>query len=176
MIFVTVGAQMPFDRLIGAVDEWASSRKRSDVFAQIGQSDYRAKSIETTRNIDPLEFRKRVEAAAVVVAHAGMGTIITALELAKPIIVMPRRADLRETRNDHQVDTAKHLNRQGRITAAFDEQELMIKLDQFNIADYDAKPIDLHASPQLITALRNFVENDLKHLPEGFSGGGLIAR
>ena len=35
MILVTVGSQEPFDRLIIAVDEWAASSGRSDVFAQI---------------------------------------------------------------------------------------------------------------------------------------------
>lgn len=35
MIFVAVGTQLPFDRLIGAVDKWAASRGRNDVHAQI---------------------------------------------------------------------------------------------------------------------------------------------
>ena len=36
MIFVTVGAQMPFDRLTSSVDRWAASHPTSDVVAQIG--------------------------------------------------------------------------------------------------------------------------------------------
>jgi hypothetical protein len=35
VIFVAVGTQLPFDRLIGAVDKWAASRGRNDVHAQI---------------------------------------------------------------------------------------------------------------------------------------------
>jgi UDP-N-acetylglucosamine transferase subunit ALG13 len=174
MIFVTVGAQMPFDRLIRAADEWALTRERPDVFAQIGDSDYRAKSIETKRHVDPLDFRKCIQAASVIVAHAGMGTIITALEFAKPIIVMPRRADLRETRNDHQVATAKYFNRQGRITVAFDENELINKLDQFEVTGDDMEPIDVHASPQLIAALRGFLEADLGS-PQGLPSRGVLA-
>src|SRR5262245_61048293 len=130
MIFVTVGAQMPFDRLIRAVDEWAATCGRSDIFAQIGPSNYRPRHIRATRFIDPPEFRERVEAARVVVAHAGMGSILTALELGKSIIVMPRRGDLKETRNDHQVATARHLLAQGRVLVAFDEQQLLELLDQ----------------------------------------------
>ena len=159
MIFVTVGAQMPFDRLIRAVDEWAASRGRSDVFAQIGPSDYCSKVIETTRFIDPPNFRKRAERAKVIVAHAGMGTIITALEYGKPIIVMPRRGDLRETRNDHQVATVKHLAEQGRIVVAFDERELIDKLDHLE-GLREMERIDPHASPALIAAIRNFIEKD----------------
>ena len=36
MIFVTVGTQLAFDRMIKAVDEWAGARGRTDVFAQVG--------------------------------------------------------------------------------------------------------------------------------------------
>src|SRR4051812_19357952 len=103
MIFVTVGTQVQFDRLIRTVDEWAGARARTDVYAQIGPSNDRFKHIRTERFIDPTEFRNCVEAASLVIAHAGMGSIITALELGKRIIVMPRRASLGEHRNDHQV-------------------------------------------------------------------------
>ena len=148
---------MPFDRLIRTVDEWATSRAKVDIFAQIGPSDFRPKSIETTRFLDPQEFRKRVEAASVIVGHAGMGTIITALEYGKPIIVMPRRGDLRETRNDHQVATVTHLSQQGRVMVAFDEGQLVKRLDQLKTSPV-VERIQPHASPRLIVTIRNFIE------------------
>jgi UDP-N-acetylglucosamine transferase subunit ALG13 len=157
VIFVTVGAQMPFDRLIRAVDDWATSRAREDVFAQIGPSDFCPKSIRTTRFLDPREFRNRVQEADVIVAHAGMGSLITALEYGKPIIAMPRRGDLRETRNDHQIATASRLSEQGRIVVALDERQLVEKLDEFEIT----KPVDRilpYASPRLVATLRSFIE------------------
>jgi UDP-N-acetylglucosamine transferase subunit ALG13 len=157
MIFVTVGGQMPFDRLIASVDEWALSRGQSDVFAQIGPSDFRARAIETTQFIDSIEFRRRFEAASLIVGHAGMGTIITALECGKPIIVMPRRGNLRETRNDHQVAMATHLLEQGRVMVAFDEKQLVKRLDQFEASE-EIERIEPHASPSLIGALRSFIE------------------
>ena len=46
-----------------------------------------------------------MDAAAAIVAHAGMGTILTALETGKRLLVMPRRAALGEHRNDHQLAT-----------------------------------------------------------------------
>lgn len=166
MIFVTVGAQTPFERLIRAVDEWALLRKRSDVFAQIGSSDFRAKKIETAHYISPEDFRRRVEAATVIVSHAGMGSIITALEFAKPIIVMPRRADLKETRNDHQFATAKHFDHHARITVALDEIALIDKLDQFRAPSDALSAIEPHASPQLIAVLRGFIESDFDCSPQ----------
>ena len=118
MIFVTVGAQMPFDRLVKAVDQWAASQGRGDV-AQIGSTDYRPSAIQWTRFLDPEKFKHRFETAKVVVAHAGTGSIITALQLGKPILVMPRRANLRETRNDHQVATADRFRRFPSSLASF---------------------------------------------------------
>lgn len=157
MIFVTVGTQVQFDRLIRVVDEWAGARARSDVFAQIGPSNHQSRHIRTERFIDPTEFRNSVEAASLVVAHAGMGSIITALELGKRIIVMPRRASLGEHRNDHQVATAKRFAAQGRIDVAFDERELAEKLDQLDVRNRSER-IGGEASPQLILTLRTFIE------------------
>ena len=40
MIFVTVGSQLPFDRLVRAVDDWAAGNGGAAAFAQIGASSY----------------------------------------------------------------------------------------------------------------------------------------
>lgn len=154
MIFVTVGSQMGFDRLVRAVDEWAAARGRSDVFAQIGPTEWRPSHVEWATFIEPPEFRKRMETADVIVAHAGMGSILTALELGKPILVMPRKGALRETRNDHQVATA--MKWRDRIAVAMDERELVVQLD----ALADLRPSDRissGASPELVAALRAFI-------------------
>jgi UDP-N-acetylglucosamine transferase subunit ALG13 len=155
---VTVGTQGPFDRLIRAVDDWAGARGRTDIFAQIGPSDYQSEHIRTEQFIDPAEFRKRVESAGLVIAHAGMGSIITALELGRQVIVMPRRANLGEHRNDHQVATAKRFAEQGRIMVALNEQELVDKLNQLQAFD-EAERLGTQASPQLIDTIRMFIDS-----------------
>jgi UDP-N-acetylglucosamine transferase subunit ALG13 len=157
MILVTVGSQEPFDRLIEAVDEWARSRKRSDVFAQIASSKLRPGHIEFTQFIEPSEFTRIMQEARLIVAHAGMGSIISALELGKPIVVMPRRADFRETRNDHQVATAERFGEQDRIIVANDEQDLPAKLD-YALTLGDTDRIQAQASPRLLATIRAFLE------------------
>lgn len=157
MIFVTVGTQGQFDRLIRTVDEWAGARGRTDGFAQTGPSEYHPKHIRTERFIDPTEFRKCVEAASIVISHAGMGSIITALELGKRILVMPRQASLGEHRNDHQLATAKRFAEQGRIMVAFNEQELVDRLDQLKVFE-ETERLSAQASPNLISTIRTFVE------------------
>ena len=148
---------MPFDRLIKGVDEWAGQRGANDVFAQIGPTDFHPRHLSWAKFLDVQEFKRRMEQARVIVAHAGMGSIITALELGKPILVMPRRSGLRETRNDHQVATAKRFLELGRVGVAFDERELPAMLDRIESLQGSTR-ISSCASEPLIAALRDFIE------------------
>ena len=77
LIFVTVAA-MPFDRLAEAVDRWAGQQGRSDVFAQTGDGTYRPRHIQHVNQTEP-HASVKVTAADVIVVHAGMGSILTAL-------------------------------------------------------------------------------------------------
>lgn len=156
VIFVTVGTQRPFDRLIRAVDLWAGLRARSDVFAQILSSNH-PQRVMFTYFIDPSEFNGWVERAAVVVAHAGIGSIISALQFGKPIVVMPRLRQFRENHNDHQLATARHFENVGRVIVAHDEQELAKGLDHAITLGETARIGD-EASPQLIATIRGFLE------------------
>jgi UDP-N-acetylglucosamine transferase subunit ALG13 len=156
MIFVTVGTQLPFDRLVRAVDGWAGATGRSDVFAQMGPSRWKPRHIECAEFLSAPECRERIEQCDAVIAHAGMGSILTALELGKPIVVMPRLASLHEHRNDHQLATARRFEAQGRIVVAFDEEQLVRKLDE--IGEFAAADrISSRASPRLLHAIRHFV-------------------
>ena len=156
MIFVTVGSDIPFDRLLKAVDSWARENKRQDVFAQIGTRAWKPDFIPFTPMLSPAEFRERLIACSVVVGHAGMGTILSALGHSKPILVMPRRLALNETRNDHQMATAQHLLAMDKINVAFDETELRAKLDHLD-ALIPRETIPPVATGPLIDGLRNFI-------------------
>lgn len=156
MIFVTVGHQMPFDRMVRAIDQWAMTNGRDDVFAQIGTTAYVPEHIQWSARVDPMEFRQRIKDADVVVAHAGMGTILTAFELGTPILVMPRKGSLHETRNDHQIATAERFLEMGRLSVAMDETELPKMLDQMSNLTATGV-ISSHASPELIEALAAFI-------------------
>ena len=163
MIFVAVGTQLPFDRLLRAVDEWAQRVGRDDVFAQAGPTDFQPVRIEIERFISPAEYRRRIENAELVIAHAGMGTIISALELAKPIIVMPRKAELREHRNDHQLATARRFADHKAVTVVMDEHELGSRLERLDevIGDRaDTGRLSPDASPELIAFLRASIRDE----------------
>lgn len=154
-VLVTVGAQMPFDRLVSAVDAWARERGRDDVFAQIADSASPPHHIAYKAFLSPEEYRERVEEASCLVAHAGMGSILTALEYGKPIVVMPRRGDLEETRNDHQIATANAFAERGLIRAVFSGEELTRALDGLDHVE-QPEAIPCHAPQPFLDALRNF--------------------
>jgi UDP-N-acetylglucosamine transferase subunit ALG13 len=157
VIFVTVGTQLPFDRLVGAVDRWAAARPDREVFAQVGPTALRPAAIAWERFLSPAECRERMRAADAIVAHAGMGTIIGALELGTPIVVMPRVAGRGEHRNDHQLATARRFAEQGSIAVAFDEAELRARLDGIDALAAAGHGIGRHARGPLVEALRAFI-------------------
>jgi UDP-N-acetylglucosamine transferase subunit ALG13 len=156
MIFVTVGSDTPFDRLVKAVDRWAFGNGRRDVYAQIGKNSWKPQFVAYTEMLGPSDFKRHVMAAKVIVAHAGMGTILSALQFQKPLLVMPRRGPKGETRNDHQYDTALKLSGIDGIDVALDECELIQKLE--TIDDYQTVgSISNHAEESLTASIRNFI-------------------
>jgi UDP-N-acetylglucosamine transferase subunit ALG13 len=157
VIFVTVGTDGPFDRLVDTVDRWAARTGYADVFAQIGRSTMRPGFIRFTNFLEPPEFTRYFASASLIVSHAGMGTILTALRHQKPLLVMPRRAALGEQRNDHQLATARRLQALGKVTVAFDENELVTRLGT-GTELVSREPLGPFAQPELIAALRGFIE------------------
>jgi UDP-N-acetylglucosamine transferase subunit ALG13 len=166
LILLTVGLQEPFDRLVRAVDEWSAQRHHTEIFAQIGNAKYVPKYMRFIDFVDPSEFKDLVEKAHLIVAHAGIGSIISALEAGKPIVVMPRRARFREQRNDHQVATTKHFEAQGRVIAAYEEQSVANQLDRALTLEISPR-ISSNASPQLISTVRSFLDNGLNTMKFG---------
>jgi UDP-N-acetylglucosamine transferase subunit ALG13 len=123
VIVVTVGTQLPFDRLIRMVDELAPELP-VPVFAQIGVGTYEPRNVRFAANVSPVEFEAMVRDSTVMLAHAGIGTVLKAYKYRKPLILVPRRAALGEHRNDHQLATIGQLRSRVGIYAAEEKEEL----------------------------------------------------
>lgn len=141
MIFLTIGTHEPFDRLVRTVDAWCEAAGAGTrVFGQItdlGHGLYRPQNFEWVARLAPQDYDRRIAAADLIVSHAGMGSILTALHHGKPIVVMPRRGHLRETRNDHQFTTVRMLRGRPGLYVADDETQLGQVLD-LAVADLSA--------------------------------------
>lgn len=157
MIFITIGTQEPFDRLIKAMDEVAGAFPEKEFIAQVSNTAYKVKNLETHEFLDPTQFNKLFNEAELIVSHAGMGTIISALTGKKPIIVVPRLIEFGEHRNEHQLATSRKMEELGYVRVAHDMDSL--KKEVTNLLNSgELKPlrnIRPHASKELLKSLRD---------------------
>jgi UDP-N-acetylglucosamine transferase subunit ALG13 len=147
---------MPFDRLVKALDKWAAANPDVTVVAQTGETQFVPEALECHAFLAPEKFAACQMNAEVIVSHAGMGAILSAGMLGKPLIMMPRRHALGEHRNDHQMATARRFEGRPGIHVAWDEGALAALLDRRR--DLAAAPeLSHHASPELLSAIDDFI-------------------
>jgi UDP-N-acetylglucosamine transferase subunit ALG13 len=161
MIFVTIGTQEPFDRLIKLVDNLALSLKEYRIVAQVIRSNYNAKNIEVVDFVSPDDFEKLFNDARLIISHAGMGSIITALTMGKPIIVMSRLASLGEHRNEHQLATVKKMGELEGVYVVNNEEELAITVRRILMLEtkVSLSKFSREASGDLIESIKDFIKS-----------------
>ena len=131
MIFLTVGTQFPFDRLVKAVDDLLDGDLvNEEIFAQIGDSSYRPRNFKVVSSLEKHFFDKYFREASCVIGHAGIGTVSMAMEHDKPLLVVPRQQKYGEVVNNHQVALAEQFEKLGHLLVAYETQELPAKMDQ----------------------------------------------
>ena len=142
MIFLTVGTQFPFDRLVEAVDQAIDDGVlKEEVFAQIGRSKYKPRNFKAVQSLDKSAFDRYIREADRIIGHAGMGTIISAMDHDKPLLVMPRLRRHREVVNDHQKAIAKQFEKQQFLLVAYHVDDLYEKMKLFETFE----PMKRHA-------------------------------
>jgi UDP-N-acetylglucosamine transferase subunit ALG13 len=126
VIFVTVGTQLPFNRLIDAVEAYAATNPQEEIVAQTGEgaADGRWPHLTLVQRLTPEGFAEQVKNARLIVAHAGIGTILSAKQYRRPVVLVPRRHDLGEHRNDHQMATARQMDGRTGLHVCWDVTEL----------------------------------------------------
>ena len=115
MILVTVGNHVePFDRLIKGMDELAEQIDE-EVVMQTGHCTYEPKYARHFPFTSGKEMLELTKAARVQVCHAGSGSILLALRMGKPLVVVPRRLKYHEHIDDHQLQLAGAVEKQGKL-------------------------------------------------------------
>jgi exopolysaccharide biosynthesis glucuronosyltransferase PssE len=158
MIFVTVGTTA-FPRLVIKMDEIAG-RIDEKVIIQIGYTKYNCKSAECTEFIDYEDILDLFQQARITVCHDGVGTILTALQFDRPIIVVPRQKKYGEAYYDNKADVVKELVSTGRIRVInnIDELDSMLKNEDFTEMDKQSEN-----QKSLINALSEYVNQIYTH-------------
>lgn len=163
VIFLTTGTQLSFDRLVRAVDEWAEKTKPPyQIFGQVlppVHDPYVPRNFETKARLAPKEYAEVFAKSHLIISHAGMGTILTALTQGKQICIMPRQVKYSEHRNDHQLATVARLGEHPGLFKAHDEHDLPRCLDAAIQAAQTSQTttIDQFAATEFTDGLRKFI-------------------
>lgn len=159
MIFLTVGTQLPFDRLIEAVDRLAPLIKRP-IFAQVGErAEYIPKHFAFERQLDSSEFAKKAHGASLILSHAGIGSILTARKYQIPAVLFPRRASMGEHRNEHQLDTCSQMKHLQNVYVALEERELTNLLMSEATYSFEQTKGDRMGQDRLQSAIYSFIHD-----------------
>lgn len=156
MIFLTVGTQLPFDRLIRMIDA-AAPHLGEEIFGQIGLSSETPQNFPSSPNLDPRDFETRMASARVIVSHAGIGSILSAKRHGKPIILFARQAAFGEHRNDHQLATCAQLADRPGIYIAHDETDMIALLKRSDLDAGSDRPESNNTRSGLTRAITEFI-------------------
>lgn len=152
MIFLSVGTQLPFDRMINIVDEWMSHNPDIEIIGQIAEGQYIPNHLKHEKFIPAVEFAKLYSKADIIISHAGMGNIISALEHSKPIIIFPRKVELGEHRNNHQYATSKKFINHPLISVVEDYESFSKVMSESDLLINAGKEFELvNSSGDLLT-------------------------
>lgn len=135
MIFVSVGTwHLGFDRLIEALDHLADSRViDEETIVQVGNSQYMPRNFKAIKFCTPVEFEKLVADSRVLITHAGVGAMMTGILNDRPVVVLPRKANLQEADDDHQFNTAEQFEKEGMVLVAYDTENLAKKIKEAGV-------------------------------------------
>lgn len=126
MIYVAVGTQkFQFNRLLSMIDELIDKGEiKEEVFAQIGNSDYKPRNYEFETFLSKDEFEGYIEKCDLLITHGGVATIIAGLRRNKPVIVVPRLGKYGEHVDDHQLQIAESFCEQNFVIMCCDNDDL----------------------------------------------------
>lgn len=129
MIFLTVGTtKFLFSRMLKMVDKaLVDCGTKEKLIAQVGPNKYHF-TYQNVQYFSEIPFNKMVyylSRARLVIAHAGMGTILLALKYAKnKPLIFPRSRKFNEHVDDHQTFFAKFLEKKKLVEVVFPDKNL----------------------------------------------------
>lgn len=142
MILITVGtARFNFNRLFKIIDELCEEKiiDGKEIIAQIGYTEYKPKHYKSFSLINSDDFNKYIEESKYIIAHAGVGTVVSSVQKNKKVIVFPRMEKYNEHVDDHQLELSKLFKENNYAMIAKNKKELkecILKIDEFKPNKY----------------------------------------
>ena len=157
MIFVVLGTQkFQLNRLLQKLDEYVEQGLLTDeIYAQIGNSTYKPRHYAYKEFMDKKEFDATIAKADLVIAHSGVGTIITAIHAKKPVEVFPRLAKYKEHVDDHQLDIARAFEMKKYVLCCYENDDLLEKINKCKSFHFDEY---VSQQKQIIGIIKNFLD------------------
>jgi UDP-N-acetylglucosamine transferase subunit ALG13 len=159
LLFATVGATLPFDRLIQTVAEAkAHGAIPERVIAQVGIGGVRPAGLECVETLPFDTMQENLRQADLVVCHGGTGSLITALREGCRVIAVPRLFERGEHYDDHQAEITGAFEQRGLIRVANSPDELIAALADFRARE----PMSATTDPaELKTFLEQVIDAQL---------------
>ncbi len=126
LLFATVGATLPFDRLVTSVESAAREGEFDGrIVIQTGVGGRKVEGIETHETLPFERIQAILREAEFVVCHGGTGSLITALRQGCHVIAMPRLMEKGEHYDNHQAEITQAFAARGLIAVAHTAEELV---------------------------------------------------
>jgi UDP-N-acetylglucosamine transferase subunit ALG13 len=153
MILVTVGTnEARFDRLLRTVQDLDLEE---ELVVQYGSCSVRPSPATLHQELAYQDLVDLVRGARAVVAHAGVGIVLTALANGKRPIVLPRLKRFGEAVDDHQLHFGRKLAVRGLLTLVEDGDGLRAALAN----DARCRAVEITPDPSLVDDLRTQISD-----------------
>lgn len=160
LILVTVGTEkFPFNRLMEWMERLLQQNliqsSQYEVVVQYGSCTITPQGTNNFSVLPSAEFEDILEKARLIIAHCGEGTVDLLSKIKKPFVLVPRSGEYKEHVDDHQMELAEELSKQGVFVANYFED-----LANF-IANPQVSPIS-HSPTQYYTQVSSLLEEQFE--------------
>lgn len=130
MIFVSIGTQkQQFARIFKKIEN-SKILENEEIIAQSGFTKFNSQKIKMLGFIEQEKLNEYIKEADFVICHGGVGTIFSALNMQKKVLVMPRLKKYKEHKNDHQVEICKELEKEEYIIYLKEDDDIDEKIKE----------------------------------------------
>lgn len=158
LLFATVGATLPFERLVSSVAELkARGGLAEDVIIQTGVGAPQPQGVESVETMPFNRIQDLLTEADIVVCHGGTGSLITALRKGCRVIAFPRLLEKGEHYDNHQAEITGAFAARGLIEIANNADELAAAIARIK----SRPPVLATTDPsELISYLDSVIEHE----------------
>ena len=158
MILVLLGTQdKPFTRLLDEIEKLKKEKIiKDEVVVQAGLTKYKSEEMEIHGLIQIDELMKLMKKSDLVITHGGVGSILSALQLDKKVIAIPRLSEYGEHTNDHQIQIVNEFFNTGYILkcdSPSDLENVLTSLKKFKPKKYKSN------NKKFVKLIEDYIDN-----------------